>query len=324
MDKSRNYIGVDIGGTTTAIIVMNEEGYRIDRIQYSTVTGENSWPENFDRMKTTVSGFIKKYKIESIGISCGGPLNSKTGIIIGPPNLPGWVNIHIVDEFKQAFGLPAFLENDANAGALAEWKYGAGKGKENIIFLTFGTGLGAGLILNGKLYSGTNDNGGEVGHIRLADDGPIGYHKRGSFEGYCSGTGLSQMMGFELLCLAEETGKDKMLKRYKEPGSVTGRDVVEWAKTGDALALKVVEKSGTYLGKGLSILVDILNPELIIIGSMGVRLGDLLFEPARKVMAEEALAGANSVCDIAAAELGESTGDYAALCVALKVNELNK
>jgi glucokinase len=322
MNNNKKYIGVDIGGTTTAISVMDEKGSRIERVQYSTITGAGSWPENFNRMNAAISGFTDKYKIESTGISCGGPLNSRTGVIISPPNLPGWENIPIVDEFKKAFSLPAFLENDANAGALAEWKFGAGKGKENLIFLTFGTGLGAGLILNGKLYSGTNDNGGEAGHIRLAEDGPIGYHKRGSFEGFCSGTGLSQMMAFELLCLAEETGKDEMLKHYKEPGKVTGRDVVEWAKNGDALALKVVEKSGIYLGRGLSILVDILNPELIIIGSMGVRLGELIFGPARKIMAEEALAGANSVCEIAAAELGENTGDYAALCVALKVNEI--
>jgi glucokinase len=323
MDKINYYVGVDIGGTKTALIVMDRAGNCIERFSYKTITGKNSRENNFSQMREVISGYIEKYNVKSIGISCGGPLNSKTGVIIGPPNLPGWKNIPIVEDFKQAFGLPVFLENDANAGALAEWKYGAGKGKENIIFLTFGTGLGAGLILNGRLYSGTNDYGGEAGHIRLAEDGPVGYHKRGSFEGFCSGTGLSQMMGFELLCFAEEAGKEEMLKRYKEPGEVTGRDIVEWAQNGDGLALKVVQKSGTYLGKGLSVLVDILNPELIILGSMGVRLGDLLFEPAKKVMEEEALAGANSVCSIVAAKLGERAGDYAALCVALKAEELN-
>jgi glucokinase len=315
-----NYIGVDIGGTTTAVAIMTGTGELVARQQFETVVGPDSWGKNFVQLKSVIDKLITEYKIKSIGISCGGPLDSKNGIILCPPNLPGWVNIPIVHQFEETFGIPTFIENDANAGALAEWKYGAGVGKDNIVFLTFGTGLGAGLILNGKLYSGTNDNGGEAGHIRLAEDGPIGYHKRGSFEGFCSGTGLAQMMAQELLCLAEEIGKSEMLKHYKEPGQVTGRDVVEWGKKRDPIALKVIEKSGTYLGKGLAILIDIINPELIIIGSMGVRLGEQLFEPARKVIEKEALEGASKVCEIVSAKLGESTGDFAALCVAQKID----
>ena len=220
--------------------------------------------------------------------------------------------------FKDKFKIPVYLENDANAGALAEWLFGAGKGVRNMIFLTFGTGLGAGLILDGRLYTGTNDLGGEVGHIRLAEDGPIGYHKRGSFEGFCSGTGLAQMMAFELICLAEEIGNAEIIKKYKRPGDVTGRDVVEWAKDGDKLALKVVNKSGTYLGTGLSIVIDILNPEMIVIGSMGVRLGEMLFEPARRIIEKEVIPGAAKVCKIVPAALGEKIGDFASLCVAMK------
>ena len=317
MVNNKYYVGIDIGGTKTVIMVMTDSGGLIEKNQFSTAVGINAWKNTYTHIKTAISEFITKYEIESIGVSCGGPLDSRKGIILSPPNLPGWDDIHIVEYLKNDFNIPALLENDANAGALAEWKFGAGKGKKNIIYLTFGTGLGAGLILDGRLYSGTNDYGGEAGHISLAEDGPIGFHKRGSFEGYCSGTGLAQMMAFELLCLKEEIGKDAMLTKYKEPGDVTGRDVVEWAKNGDSLALKIVEKSGMYLGKGLSILIDILNPEMIVIGSMGVRLGDLLFEPARRVIEKEALSGANNVCKIVAAELGENTGDFAALCVAL-------
>jgi glucokinase len=324
MIAAKYYIGIDIGGTKIAVSVLTQNG-QVNLLKvFSTVVGKNGWNESYQKMKLIVPEFVEKYKIESIGISCGGPLDTTKGMVLSPPNLPGWDNVPIVELFKNDFGIPAFLENDANAGALAEWKFGAGKGKKNVIFLTFGTGLGAGVILNGKLYSGTNDYGGEVGHIRLADDGPIGYHKRGSFEGFCSGTGLAQMMAIELLCLTEEIGKSEMLKKYKEPGEVTGRDVVDWAKQGDPIALKIVEKSGTYLGKGLSILVDILNPELIIVGSMGVRLGELLFEPARNVMIKEALPGANKVCQIVPAQLGESIGNYAALCVALRIEEANK
>jgi glucokinase len=315
------YIGINIGGTTTAVTVISNDGIIVEREQYATIVGEKSWKFSYARMKSIIIKFVTKYKIASIGISCGGPLDSKEGIILSPPNLPGWDEVKIVQTLKNEFGILTYLENDANASALAEWKFGAGKGKRNLIFLTFGTGLGAGIILDGKLYSGTNNLGGEVGHIRLAEDGPIGYHKRGSFEGFCSGTGLSQLMALELLCLTEEIGKAKMMKKYKEPGEITGRDVVEWAKSGDILALNVVQKSGEYLGKGLSILIDILNPELIIIGSMGVRLGNLLLDPARKIIEKEALSQSAKVCKIVAAKLGEKVGDLAALCVALGAEE---
>ena len=311
------YIGIDIGGTKTAILLIAENGKVLKRTQTVTEVGKDAWKTSVTGMKLKIRELMKSEKIESIGISCGGPLNTKTGHILSPPNLPGWDNIPITEILQSEFNIPAYLENDANAGAIAEWKFGAGRGRNNVIFLTFGTGLGAGIIVNGRLLNGTNDYGGEVGHIRLDDDGPIGYHKRGSFEGFCSGTGLAQMMSFELLCLAEEIGQKEMLAQYKMPGKITGRDVVEWAKNNDQLALKVVEKSGTYLGKGLSFLIDIINPELIIVGSMGVRLGDLLFEPARKIIEKEAISGAAKVCEIVPAALGESIGDYAALCVAL-------
>jgi glucokinase len=310
------YAGIDIGGTKSAVLLIDENGKVWSREQFATTVGKDGWELTVDKMKELIGQLMSKQKIESIGVSCGGPLNSKKGMILSPPNLPGWDEVPITEIFRNEFNVPSFLENDANAGALAEWKFGAGLGFDNVIFLTFGTGLGAGLILNGKLFSGTNDYGGEAGHIRLADDGPIGYHKRGSFEGFCSGTGLAQMMSFELLCLAEEIGQKEMLSKYKVPGEVTGRDVVEWAKSKDSLALQVVEKSGTYLGKGLSILIDLFNPERIIVGSMGVRLGDLLFDPARRVIEKEAIPGAASVCEIVPAKLGEAIGDYAALCVA--------
>ena len=317
-DTTKFYIGIDIGGTKTAVLLISAEGEVLKREKFETFVGDNGWQQSVEMIKEKVSELSTIKKIEAIGISCGGPLDSKKGLILSPPNLPGWDNVPITDIISKEFDLPVYLENDANAGALAEWKFGAGKGHDNVIFLTFGTGLGAGLILNGRLFSGTNDYGGEVGHISLEEDGPIGYHKRGSFEGFCSGTGLSQMMAFELLCMSEEFGTDKMLEKYKTPGDVTGKDVVEWAKEGDELALKVVEKSGSYLGKGLSILIDVLNPEVVVVGSMGVRLGDLLFDPARKIINKQALPGAAEVCKIVPAGLGEAIGDYAALCVALE------
>lgn len=136
---------------------------------------------------------MKPDEICGIGISCGGPLDAERGIIQTPPNLPLWKDVPICAILEQQFCIPTRLQNDANACALAEWRFGAGRGTKNMMFITFGTGFGAGLILNGQLYSGTNGNAGEIGHIRLAEYGPSGYGKIGSYEGFCSGSGIAQI-----------------------------------------------------------------------------------------------------------------------------------
>lgn len=177
--------GIDIGGTKCAVIVGDENGIA-DKIKFETTTVDET-------IKNIISAVEKLGANDAIGISCGGPLDSKRGVIMSPPNLPGWDNIEIVKMLEERFKMPVSIQNDANACALAEWKYGAGRGTENMIFLTFGTGLGAGLILDGRLYAGTNDMAGEVGHIRISDYGPVGYGKAGSFEGFCSGGGIAEI-----------------------------------------------------------------------------------------------------------------------------------
>ena len=210
------------------------------------------------------------------------------------------------------------VQNDANACALAEWMMGAGAGTKNMIFLTFVTGMGAGLILNGQLYTGTNDLGGEVGHIRMADEGPVGFGKAGSFEGFCSGGGIAQ--------LAKSMVSDKLTAGENVEfcpsedliGSITAKTVFEAAISGDPVASEIVSISASYLGKGLAILIDILNPECIVIGSIYTRNEELLKPHIEKILEYEAIPAANNVCKILPAALGEQIGDYAALCVALQ------
>jgi glucokinase len=258
--------------------------------------------------------------LAGIGISCGGPLDSVKGMIYSPPNLPGWDDVPIVDIFKGRYNVETSVQNDANACALAEWMMGAGRGTKNMIFLTFGTGMGAGLILNGRIYAGTNDLGGEVGHIRLADDGPTGFGKAGSFEGFCSGGGIAQ--------LAESVIREKLDNNimvsfcpdHKMIKSVTAKTVAEAANEKDPVALEIIGISAEYLGKGLSILIDILNPECIVIGSIYAR-NENLFKPIiEKVLTREVIPSALKVCQIKPAALGDTIGDYAALCVALTKN----
>jgi glucokinase len=237
---------------------------------------------------------------------------------MSPPNLPGWDNIPIVDMVKSHFGVSCAIQNDANACALAEWKFGAGKGTRNMVFLTFGTGLGAGLVLNGQLYSGTNDNAGEAGHIRLADFGPVGYGKAGSFEGFASGGGIAQLAKTKLAEVYQMGGKVSWCTP-EEMNDVTAKDVVENMRKGDALATEIIETSARYFGKGLSVLIDILNPECIVVGSIYARNEDLFLPIVQAVLEKEALPSANKVCRIKPAELGDSIGDYAAVSIACNI-----
>ncbi len=301
-------IGVDIGGTKCAVVLGNTEGI-VKKIRFATTNYKDTM-ENIRRAIREMGDF------DAIGISCGGPLDSKKGLILSPPNLVGWDNVPITKMLSEEFGVPAYLCNDADACALAEWKFGAGKGTENMIFLTFGTGMGAGLILNGQLYSGANGMAGEIGHMRMYDHGPVGYGKAGSFEGFCSGGGIAQIG--KTLAL-EQLQMGKILPYCQTPaelGNITAKLLAEYAYRGDALAKEAYRISGEMLGCGLAVLIDIFNPEKIVIGSVFARAEDLLRPHMEKILQKEALPTSYAACAIVPAALGDSIGDYAALAVA--------
>ena len=307
-------LGFDIGGTKCAVITAEIKNEEITIIRKEKLPTDLtvSPEEMIDRLMKIADEMTEDNAISSVGISCGGPLDSKNGIIISPPNLIGWENVNIVDIMKKHFGVPVYLQNDANACALAEWKFGAGVGSKNMVFLTFGTGLGAGLILDGKLYCGTNDNAGEAGHIRLENDGPECYGKPGSFEGFCSGAGIAKLGKI----LADKAVKDGITPSYAS-GEITAKTIADAAENGDKTAIEVYKLCGRELGKGLSLIIDLLNPEKIIIGSIFARSKNLIWDHAKEVIEREALSVSRSVCQIVPAALGENIGDYAAIGVAL-------
>ena len=309
-------IGFDIGGTKCAVCVGKEvEGklYIHDKRSIPTDHSISSY-EMIERMCELAEEMTDD--VDCIGICCGGPLDSKKGIIQSPPNLPRWDDVKIVEYLENKYDCKAYLQNDANACAVAEWKYGAGQGCKNMIFLTFGTGLGAGLILDGKLYAGTSDMAGECGHMRLSSFGPVGYGKAGSFEGFCSGGGiaqLGQMMARESLQMGKPVS---YCSDMKELESISAKSIAECANMGHEDAKKVFEICGQKLGYGLSILIDILNPERIVLGSIFQRSEHLLREAMETVISKECLEAASAVCRVVPAQLQENIGDYAALAVA--------
>lgn len=320
------YIGFDVGGTKCAVSLAAVEGENIrilNKEKFPTVKNEpDTVLDQFAQVLDWVleNAQLSYSDIEAIGISCGGPLDSVRGIVQSPPNLPGWDDIAIVDYFQKRTGIRAALQNDANACAVAEWKFGAGRGTQNMVFLTFGTGLGAGLILNGALYSGTSDMAGEIGHVRLARRGPVGYGKEGSAEGFCSGGGIAQL---GIMAVDRELAKGntpRLLQRAGGRENITAKLIAELAiNENDALCKKIYRECGRRLGETLSILIDLLNPERIILGGVYMRAEALIVPSMRKVLDKETIPYAENVCEILPAGLGESIGDYAAIAVATMV-----
>ena len=298
-------IGLDIGGTKCAISTGedSEGGIRIlSREEFPTAG--LAWREVLEEFarrieKGRLAGRDAPDAPHSIGISCGGPLDSRRGVIMSPPNLPGWDDVPVVDFFRERFGVPVAVQNDANACALAEYRYGSGRGGvRNLVFMTFGTGLGAGIVVDGRLYSGANDNAGEIGHIRLAPTGPVGYNKAGSAEGFCSGAGIAR------------------LAKMRKGLDLTTKEIFARVRAGDADCTEVFRESAEKLATILAYTIDILNPEVIALGGVFMRNADLFMPVVEPILAEEALPFALKACRIVPAELGENIGDYAALAVA--------
>lgn len=306
--KSTPILGFDIGGTKIAVVLGTFAGEILYFREFATPASE-PFEIAFDMMTRTAEELLNSAAQQGlpapalVSAAVGGPLDIGKGIIYSPPHLPTWTGIPIKAHLHEHFHLPVFVEHDGNACALAEFYFGAGRGAKNIIYLTLGTGLGAGIIINGKIYRGTTDLAGEVGHIRMAEDGPVEHGKAGSWEGFCSASGMVKLAHMRF-------------PGYWQP-DVNPRQIIQQALDGDTKARKLVEEMGIWLGKGLAMLVDILNPEIIIAGTLGVLLGDLLLEPARQVVREEALPQTAQACKIIPAQLGSKLGKVSALVAAI-------
>lgn len=318
-------LGVDIGGTKCAVVLGkgqltdNIDGFIIDKISFPTCVSRG-WREVMAEIISKADELLKRNSVNKaeligVGVSCGGPLDSKRGVVNCPPNLPDWDGVPVTEILSSHFGVRCVLHNDANACAVAEWRFGAGRGYDNVVFLTFGTGMGAGLILEGKLYSGTNDGAGEIGHIRLAEEGPVGYGKAGSFEGFCSGGGIRNLAIITARKYLSEGKSSILFNDENDIENLTAKSVAEAMYKGDKFALEVFEMCAHKLGLGLSIIIDILNPQAIVIGSIYERNEEFFLPRVKSVIEEEALLCNSKVCEILPAQLGDSIGDYAALGV---------
>lgn len=301
LDAEASLLGLDIGGTKTAFVVGTARGDIIERLEVPSEAhrGPQRMIESFAEIARGVAHRFSG--IRCVGVSVGGPVDPTAGLVLGPPNLPGWDRVALRDELTRLIGLPVAIEHDAKAGALAEWRFGAGRGVANLVFLTLGTGLGAGIIVDGQLVRGAQHAAGEIGHWRVRPDGPEVYGKRGSLEGWASGVGLS--------LLAPHLDPDAF------PTAIAAQQLLERAQEGDASARSVIDQSATALGSALAMVADLMAPERIILGNLARRLGPSYLETVVASFTAEAL---STRTEILLSGLGERIGDIAALTVAME------
>jgi glucokinase len=300
--SSSKVIGVDVGGTKILAGVIDADGNVLEKIQIASPTASTeALLAGIDQVVTE----LLSVEIAAIGIGIPASIDQRSGLVLSSVNLP-LQGLHFRQRMSERFGLPVGMDNDANVAAIGEWKAGVGRGASDLVMLTLGTGVGGGLILGGKPYRGSVGAGGELGHMVILHGGPHCYGDctgHGHLEAFASGYAAA-------LAAREQLGPD-----------VDSRKLVDLAKSGDERALALLHEIGECLGSALGSLVNIFNPELIVIGGGFAAAGEFILAPARKRMATESLDGLEELTRVVLAKLGSDAGMIGAGFVAFEALE---
>jgi len=306
----RRYLGaVDLGGSKSLSVVADEEGRILGEDRRPTQAGEG--PEaGLERIAASLEAALaeaglRRDDLRAVGVCSPGPIDPARGVIPEAPNLPGWHDVPVCQYLADRLGVPAILENDATAAAYGEFVYGAGRGCRHIVYITLSTGIGGGLVLDGRLYRGASGAAGEIGHITVDADGPLcGCGKPGHVEAFASGRAIAR----EGEAVLARGGSPLLARLAEEDGELTAATVHRAADAGDAEAIRILQRAGYYLGIALAAYVDIFNPEVIIIGGGLRHMRDHYLVPAQEEMARRAMAEPLKVVRLVEAELGDYTG----------------
>jgi glucokinase len=308
--KKLPVLAIDIGGTKIIAAIISPEGRIVAKEYHPTVAGEGT-QSVINRIFSAVDYLLQAKNValsqlHSISIAAAGAIDSDQGVVTFSPNLPGWKGVPLRDIVSRKYKVNTFLLNDANAAALGEHEFGAGKGVNNLILLTVGTGIGGGIIINGRLYSGPSGSAGEIGHMTIDVNGPrCNCGNIGCLEMLASGTAIARE-AIRRISQGEESSLPHMVKGKIE--NITAEKVEAAARGGDALAAEVISQAATYLGVGMVNLVNIFNPEMIIVGGGVAKMGELLLEPARQVVKERAFKLSAQAVRIVPSQLAEGAG----------------
>lgn len=307
------FIGIDLGGTKISSAISLRDGSIIDKIVVET-KAELGQKAVMDRIFIVIDKLLQRTNISitdicAIGIGSPGPLDSKSGIIITTPNLP-FKNFNIVSELKNRYNVPIYLDNDANVGCIGEYKFGAGIGYKNIIYITVSTGIGAGAILGGQPYRGSTSNALEIGHTTVKPDGLLcNCGNNGCLEAISSGTAIAKAAKEAI-----KVNSDTSLSKYS---NITSYEVFKEASCGDNLSVQVVNNALNYLGIGVANVISIFDPDIVIIGGGVSNAGEVLFDAVREVVKKRCFKAMSDNCIITKAKLGNDSGIIGALALAI-------
>ncbi|MBI2847671.1 MAG: ROK family protein [Chloroflexi bacterium] len=312
--REKPVLAIDLGGTKIIAALISRQGEMLAR-EYSLTHASDGPEAVIGRLFSAIEHVLDSQRmpssqLHSISLAIAGAIDSSNGIVTLSPNLPGWRNVPLKSIVEEKYGVKTFLLNDANAAALGEHRFGAGKGAKNLIYMTVSTGIGGGIIINGELYEGASGGAGEIGHMIIDMNGPkCNCGNTGCLEMLASGTAVARE-AIRRLGQGEESALTGMVEGNLE--NITAEIVGTAAQNGDGLALEVVNQAATYLGVGLTNLVNIFNPEVVVIGGGLVKMGDLLLGPARRVVRERAFPLLVRAVRIVTARLGDDTGVFGA------------
>ncbi|WP_245433053.1 ROK family protein [Mesorhizobium sp. WSM3866] len=298
-------LAFDLGGTELRGALVERSGEVVKRVSAPTLAGAGS-EAVIGQIIALADRLLKEHpqaKVSGIGMCAPGPLDPKAGIVIGPPTLAGWHNVPLIDILSRQFGLPVRLENDANAAALGEWRFGAGRGAGSLVFVTVSTGIGGGVVADGHIYHGRRGLAAEIGHMTITGEGDRCFCGNvGCFEAVASGTALGRRA-----TRLTKPGDGSVLRRLSDHGDVSARHVVDAARAGDAVACELVETEAKWLGIGFTNLLHLYSPDLIVMGG-GLANGFDLLAPGIRATVEERAMQAYRDVPIVPAELGDRAG----------------
>ena len=300
-------IGVDVGGTKVLGGVVNQDGAVLK-------TARRDTPREGGAALTQAIADVAKelmvdFSVDSVGVSAAGFVSSDRKTMLATPNIAGWNGLDLDSQLTQLIGLPVVIENDANAAAWGEARFGAGRGKEHMLMLTVGTGIGGGIVVNGDLYRGAFGIAAEIGHIRVIPDGHLcGCGARGCFEQYASGNALMRHAR-EAIAASPDIARNLLSRGDGTIDGLTGKDITDAAREGDSVALAAFNTTAQWLGAGIASLSVVLDPQCVVIGGGVIDAGDILLEPTRAALIRYMpFAGKHPYPEIIAAELGNDAG----------------
>jgi glucokinase len=304
----KNFIAVDVGGTQIRVAVFPENSIEPALQKKISTQGEGQTP--LERLIALLKEvWPKEGQVQSIAIAAPGYLDPEKGIVITAPNIPGWKNLQLSKALREHFNVPVYLGNDANLAALGEWKFGAGKGHKNLLYMTISTGIGGGIIVDNQLVNGAKGMAGEIGHVVTVPDGPMcGCGKRGHLEAVASGTAIAHYV-------KEKLGEG-VPSQFSKESTPSAKEIAAAAKNGDKLSIQAFELAGFYLGRTIADFLHILNPSILILGGGVSMSGELIMKPMLASL-EKHVISPEYISDlkIVVADLGDDVGLLGALAL---------